>query len=982
MHTNGHISGLGGGGSDTYAQIVNFTDSGPGGITFASDGTLGGLNLQGAPNDTLDYTSATTGVTFLVPAGTVNGLTGGPDQFSGFGRFLGSASGGNTFIPGPNGGQTFIGSGSTDTINAAGLPAGAVVHTNGHISGLGGGGSDTYAQIVNFTDSGPGGITFASDGTLGGLNLQGAPNDTLDYTSATTGVTFLVPAGTVNGLTGGPDQFSGFGRFLGSASGGNTFIPGPNGGQTFIGSGSTDTINAAGLPAGAVVHTNGHISGLGGGGSDTYAQIVNFTDSGPGGITFASDGTLGGLNLQGAPNDTLDYTSATTGVTFLVPAGTVNGLTGGPDQFSGFGRFLGSASGGNTFIPGPNGGQTFIGAPGSSPPDVLDLTATSSGRVVTLNGDSLASPGTVTGLSGGGSDGFAFIDVFVPANLVPTTTAASFGSGPFVYNGSPFTATATVSPGGGAATISYSGDCTNVGSTCTAKASYPGDTTHQPSTSAPVSITIEPAPVTATAGSGTSTYDGSAKTPPACTITGTYTGDLTCANDPATVGADAGTTTIIPVISGTGLANFAIDSTPGSYTIKPAPTTTTVTFGAGPFVYDGSAFTATATVSPSATGTATIAYSGDCTNAGNTCTATATYAGTAEYLGSSDTVTITIDPAPVKATAGNGTATYDGTAKTPPACVVTGSYTGDLTCTNGPASVGPDVGTTTITPTTNGTDLADFAITPVNGSYTIAPAQVTATGGSGSATYDGTAKTPPPCKVTGTFTGNLTCANNPSSAGPNAGTTTITPVTSGSHLGNFTITPLNGSYTIAPAPTTTTVTFGAGPFIFNGAPFTATATVAPSTAGTATITYSGDCTNPATTCTATASYPGSANYQASSATGSITIAPEYYVCTTQQGQGGNAGNNGNGVIVVRVSICNIHGANVGSSTLTVRAVGLSPTGTPTSPGNSNPGNLFRLTGNAYAYNLDTKPLTPGNYTLNFTVGSDPTVNHYAFTISS
>ncbi|HEY8030564.1 MAG TPA: hypothetical protein VIE38_13760 [Gaiellaceae bacterium] len=846
------------------------------------------------------------------------------------------------------------------------------------------------ALVVSIAPAAGAGVSVACSGAGDGIEITvsgvASPSDVLrvDATGADWSVA-LESGGSTPVCTGNAFPVGGTNGYVSVVVAGSDlpaiFVPGNSGGLSFVGeTAAMNTIDAAGLPAGAVVQTNGHISGLSGG-SDTFTQIVNFKDSGPGGITFASDGTLVGLSLQGAATDTLDYSAATTGLTFSAATGLVK-LPFGEDAFTGFGRLRGSADGGNTFIPGPTGGLTFIGAPGSSPPDVLDLTATPSGRVVTLNGDSLASPGTVTGLAGGGSDGFAFIDVFVPANLVPTITAVSFGSGPFVYDGSPFTATATVSPGGGAATISYSGDCTNVGSTCTATASYPGDTTHEPSTSTPVSITIDPAPVTATAGSGTSTYDGSAKTPPACTITGTYTGDLTCANDPATVGADAGTTTIIPVISGTGLANFAIDSTPGSYTIKPAPTTTTVTFGAGPFVYDGSAFTATATVSPAAAGTATIAYSGDCTNAGNTCTATATYAGTAEYLGSSDTVTITIDPAPVKATAGNGTSTYDGTAKTPPACVVTGSYTGDLTCTNGPASVGPDVGTTTITPTTNGTDLADFAITPVNGSYTIAPAQVTATGGSGSTTYDGTAKTPPPCKVTGTFTGNLTCANNPSSAGPNAGTTTITPVTSGSHLGNFTITPVNGSYTIAPAPTTTTVTFGAGPFIFNGAPFTATATVVPSTAGTATITYSGDCTNPGNTCTATASYPGSANYQASSATGSITIAPEYYVCTTQHGQGGNAGNNGNGVIVVRVSICNIHGANVGSSTLTVRAVGLSPTGTPTSPGNSNPGNLFRLTGNAYAYNLDTKPLTPGNYTLNFTVGSDPTVNHYAFTISS
>ena len=117
------------------------------------------------------------------------------------------------------------------------------------------------------------------------------------------------------------------------------FAPGHTAGLSFVGEpAATNTIDAAGLPAGAVVHTNGHISGLGGGGSDTYAQIVNFTDSGPGGITFASDGTLGGLNLQGAPNDTLDYTSATTGVTFFGARRHRQRPDRRPDQFSGFGR--------------------------------------------------------------------------------------------------------------------------------------------------------------------------------------------------------------------------------------------------------------------------------------------------------------------------------------------------------------------------------------------------------------------------------------------------------------------------------------------------------------------------------------------------------------------------------------------------------------------------------------------------------------------
>ena len=48
-----------------------------------------------------------------------------------------------------------------------------------------------------------------------------------------------------------------------------------------------------------------------------------------------------------------------------------------------------------------------------------------------------------------------------------------------------------------------------------------------------------------------------------CAVTGTYTGDLTCANNPASVGPDVGTFPIAPVVSGTGQANFEITLTDG-----------------------------------------------------------------------------------------------------------------------------------------------------------------------------------------------------------------------------------------------------------------------------------------------------------------------------------------------------------------------------------------------------------------------------------
>ena len=239
-----------------------------------------------------------------------------------------------------------------------------------------------------------------------------------------------------------------------------------------------------------------------------------------------------------------------------------------------------------------------------------------------------------------------------------------------------------------------------------------------------------------------------------------------------------------------------------SVTWVPTPTTTTVSFGAGPFVYSGSALTATASVSPAAAGTPTITYSGDCTNAGSTCTATATFAASGQYAASTATANITIDKAPTTTTAAwaSSSVVYTGTAFTATASVT-------------PAAAG---------------------------SATLAYA--------GDCTNAGTT-----CSATASFAGSANYAASTSSA---------------------------AALTITKAPSTTTVSFGAGPYIYTGSAFTATASVSPAAAGSATIAYSGQCVL-AGTCTATATYAGSSNYVGSSATTSIVIK---YPVVTSAGQ--------------------------------------------------------------------------------------------------
>jgi MBG domain-containing protein len=332
-----------------------------------------------------------------------------------------------------------------------------------------------------------------------------------------------------------------------------------------------------------------------------------------------------------------------------------------------------------------------------------------------------------------------------------------------------------------------------------------------------VGINIFQAAVTATAGGGAGSYNGSLQSPTACEVSGAYRGGLTCGNNPISVGPGVGTTTISPVVSGTGLSNFAITPVSGSYTINKAVVIATAGGGLG--TYNGTPQSPTACV-------VSGGYRGDLTCENNpisvgpgvgTTTISPTVSGTG--LDNFDITSVpgsyTINKAPITATAGGGSKTYNGEMQTPAACQVTGLYVGDLTCSNNPETVGPDVGTTPINPTVHGTGVDNFDVTSVAGSYTIIKAPVTAKAGSGSGTYNGQKQTPSACGVTGTYVGDLSCANDPLSAGPNVGTFAISPTVSGTGLDNFDITSVPGSYTINKAPVTAKA--GSGSTTYDGA---------------------------------------------------------------------------------------------------------------------------------------------------------------------
>lgn len=107
--------------------------------------------------------------------------------------------------------------------------------------------------------------------------------------------------------------------------------------------------------------------------------------------------------------------------------------------------------------------------------------------------------------------------------------------------------------------------------TATVSGTWPGDANYTASSSS-VEFTIAPAPVTMTAGGYSGQFDGQAHDVSECVVTGDYTGALSCANDPATVGSAAGSGVVTPVMAygGESSANFDVAAVEGQWTVTPA----------------------------------------------------------------------------------------------------------------------------------------------------------------------------------------------------------------------------------------------------------------------------------------------------------------------------------------------------------------------------------------------------------------------------
>ena len=398
--------------------------------------------------------------------------------------------------------------------------------------------------------------------------------------------------------------------------------------------------------------------------------------------------------------------------------------------------------------------------------------------------------------------------------LVLTLTAGGYTG---VYDGSPhaLSACSSTEPGFVSCTNNPAGPVgPDVGSAPVAPVAVleKGSGIDYTITSSNGSWSITPLGVTVTGGSYTGIYDGVAHPPSACAST--YA-SVSCSNTPNAVGPDVGSGTInvsSGIVSGTA-ADYVITTKDGSWSISPL--TVTLTAGSYSGTYDGNQHAPSACIS---------SYAGvSCSNnpssvgpdvgSGPVSAVSTIVTGIpADYTLTPVSGSWSISPLTVTVTGGSYNATYDGNAHPPSQCA--SSFVG-VSCMNNPASVGPDVGSGTVSPTPNVLSgiPADYNITPKDGSWSISTLAVVVTAGAYSGIYDGNSHALSACSST--QVAFVSCANSPAGpVGPDVGSATVSPVVSflKGNAGDYNLTSNNASWSITALPVTLTAGSYTGTF--------------------------------------------------------------------------------------------------------------------------------------------------------------------------
>jgi hypothetical protein len=546
-------------------------------------------------------------------------------------------------------------------------------------------------------------------------------------------------------------------------------------------------------------------------GTDSFTNLVGLTCS----TTATSASHVGGNPY---PSSCSGGTDSDYSITYVPGAATVIAaplsITASSGSFS-----YGSAP--PNITPTLTAGSSFVNS--DSFASLVGLTCSTTAT----NASHVASSPYSSSCSGSSDSDYSIAYVPGAVTVIAAPLGITAGSGSFTYGSAPPNITPTLTAG--SSFVNGDSFASLVGLTCSTTATstshvagnpYPSSCSGGTDSDYSISyvngsVNVNPRSATLTAGSlAAITYEGNTHALSACTSSDSTF--VTCANSPAgLIGPDvtSGVQTVTPspsYVQGDA-GDYTITSNNGSYEIdKLAVTLTAGSYG--PAAYDGSTHNISACTSSASTfvtcsNTATT-VGPDVTSGAVTLTPNYVQGNAGDYTITSNSGSYEIDKLPVTLTAGNyGPAAYDGSMHALSAC---SSSSGLLSCTNNPAGpVGPNVGGTAVAPIAvyGSASAGDFAITSNDGSWSITPASVRPTAGSLNGTYNGSAQYVSACVVTGNYTGSVTCTNNPAFEA-NAGNGTVTPVVSyGTDAStNYSLNPVNGTWSIAKATPTLSLT--------------------------------------------------------------------------------------------------------------------------------------------------------------------------------
>jgi len=584
--------------------------------------------------------------------------------------------------------------------------------------------SVTYGQTVTYTATvSPAGGSGSPSGTLT-FTVDGTAQSPSTLSGGSAALTLSLGAGShsVSAAYGGDSTFM-------PSSGSDTSLIVSPATPVVAVSGGPFTYNGASYAATCSVTspiTGGTVAG-------TCALTYNGSSSAPAAATVYT------VNAVFTPGDTTDFTTgngsgsmtinpATPSVTVVGATYTYDGNAHGPANCSA----TASLAGGTTAVPGS-----------------CTYTYTLNGTVVaaaigagTYSVSALFTPNDATDFTTATGSGSVTIN--------PATPALTVSGGTFNYDGNQHLAACTAALG----TNPVSGSCVftytlsgnpvaapvNAGSYAVSALFTPGDTVDFTTASGTTSIVILQVGLTAAAIDASRSY-GTGNPAFGCTVTGAVGSDsFTCTpGTSATLASPVGTYAIVPVVTGSALANYTVTLDNATLTISQATLTITannaaMTYGAASlpaFSYTPSGFLnndtpAVLSGSPSLTTTASASSpvgSYPILAAQGSLTAT-------NYSFTFVNGTLTINPATPKVMLTGGVYTYNDSAEQPAACYATASLAGVITVVpgscaytytqNGTAVAAPiNAGTYAVSALFTPTDANDFNPATGSGSLVI-----------------------------------------------------------------------------------------------------------------------------------------------------------------------------------------------------------------------------------------------------------------------